>query len=475
MELFVKEPELPTSNHKGKNSKESRGSLQLFDSLRTSYEHYRIFRIPDILYRHKQDADLAYRPNGFSIGPFHHDKPYAEVTLEIKDKYLDVVVNRFGSRDETLGKLHNAVKEVSERARLCYAEQVKIDREKFVEMLVRDSCFMIELFSRYYKFPSNTNYTLPSTLMFQFTYHDLILLENQVPWFVLKKVFDLVGHTTVQPPVPLHFLAINFFKKIFSHEELVSEQSVMDDQDIDHVLDLLRRRMFVSYYAKTKQSTFFTMIKGWVPVWCSKPTERKEDEMGDIEMPLRAKYISLGGNVPHVQSQLQIPSASRLKEAGVKFRRSRSKPMLYVGFRKGVLELPQLLIDDNTEALFRNLIAFEQCRWKLPPVVTAFAKLMDGLIDTVEDVHILRKHDIICNSLDPEDAVHIFNRLCCNTYINQSYYGDIYAEVNGYCRQWWPRWRAFYLHNYFGKPWAVISQIFALIILTLTILQVVLK
>ncbi|GMI65340.1 hypothetical protein HRI_000203300 [Hibiscus trionum] len=48
---------------------------------------------------------------------------------------------------------------------------------------------------------------------------------------------------------------------------------------------------------------------------------------------------------------------------------------------------------------------------------------------------------------------------------------SILHRHNSYCRHWWPRWHAFYMHNYFGKPWAVVSQVFAIIILTLTALQ----
>lgn len=173
--------------------------------------------------------------------------------------------------------------------------------------------------------------------------------------------------------------------------------------------------------------------------------------------------------------QALLPSASQLHEAGVKFKRGQSRPMLDVRFRKGVLELPHLLIHETTESLFRNLIAFEQCRLNCPPVVTSYAKLMDNLIDTPQDIHILRKSGVISNSLNPEDAAQFFNQLYSDTYISHLHYREIYWEVYFYCSWWWPRWRSFYVHNYFTKPWAIVSQVFALAILILTILQVVLN
>lgn len=161
-----------------------------------------------------------------------------------------------------------------------------------------------------------------------------------------------------------------------------------DQENIDHILDLLRRCMFVSYYTETEQSnSCFTLLKRLVPRFLRQSDEERKGDVEEEDTMIRTKYISFSGYL-NANSQLQIPSASRLPEAGVKFSKSRSKPILYVRFQAGVLELPELLIDDNTEALFRNLIALEQCRYKIPSVVTAFAKLMDNLIDNVEDVHI---------------------------------------------------------------------------------------
>ncbi|GKU97477.1 hypothetical protein SLEP1_g10620 [Rubroshorea leprosula] len=174
----------------------------------------------------------------------------------------------------------------------------------------------------------------------------------------------------------------------------------------------------------------------------------------------------------------QLPSASRLREAGIKFKRGQSWPILDIRLRQGVLEVPSLLIHDTTETIFRNLIAFEQCNYGIHGVrdiVTSYAKLMDNLIDTVEDIDILCKNGIICNSLNPVDAAQFFNRLYNDTHISHPRYHDVYEDVNDCCQWWWPRWLAFYIHNYFARPWAIFSQIFALLILALTILQLILK
>ncbi|KAM3399877.1 hypothetical protein ACQJBY_005003 [Aegilops geniculata] len=56
-----------------------------------------------------------------------------------------------------------------------------------------------------------------------------------------------------------------------------------------------------------------------------------------------------------------IPCAKELEEAGVRFRKRKdATSFMDVRFARGVLEIRQLELNDSSESLFRNLIAFEQ-------------------------------------------------------------------------------------------------------------------
>ncbi|MBA0814601.1 hypothetical protein Gohar_020419, partial [Gossypium harknessii] len=59
-----------------------------------------------------------------------------------------------------------------------------------------------------------------------------------------------------------------------------------------------------------------------------------------------------------------------------------------------------------------------------------------------------------------------FNQLYNEAYVKEFHY-------LGICNHWWPTCHAFHMHNYFGKPWGIVSQVSAIIILTLTTLQTV--
>ncbi|KAJ6713851.1 CINNAMOYL-COA REDUCTASE-LIKE PROTEIN [Salix viminalis] len=92
-----------------------------------------------------------------------------------------------------------------------------------------------------------------------------------------------------------------------------------------------------------------------------------------------------------------IHSAKELKETGIKFGKQEESYGLFQGvrFEKGMMKIPCLTVVDTTESLFRNLIAYEQCSQRQHLYVTDYITLMDCLINTREDVQILRHCRII--------------------------------------------------------------------------------
>ncbi|GLU01694.1 hypothetical protein SLE2022_189870 [Rubroshorea leprosula] len=442
------------SSYKSDQSKESKGFCLSRESC--------IFKIPSILSRHNPKA---YSPNAFSFGPWHHDDDHLQLTHALKINYLKDLLHRFPDPEAKLSQLEAAVTKMEVEARQCYAEQISSDdKGKFVRILLLDGCFIIELFRKYDKVinpdpddemmsPDPDDPIFGMACMLQFLYHDLILLENQIPWFVLKRIFDLTKESIKQSAdIELHQLAIQFFGNIFTSDGPL-EHKHLDTDKIKHIIDLLREYLFLPYLANTCKASCRQQnsICCFPFFWLSSPQKTTDKE------------------------HKHLPSASRLTEAGIKFKRSPcNKGIFTIRFCEGVLEVPSILIHNTTETMFRNLIAYEQCYYHLEPIVTSYAKLMDNLIDKVDDLHILCKRGIISNSLSSEDATQFFNKLYNDArIIPQSYYSEIYKEVNSYYRQGWPRWRAAYTQNYFTKPWAIVSQLFALMILTLTLLQVV--
>lgn len=392
-----------------------------------------IFRTPSILARHNEKA---YTPNHFSIGPFHR-KPELKAGERIKFKYLQDVLSRSAEKkaDAKWTECLDSIKEVGNKARNCYAEI--LEDENFVEMLVVDGCFIIELFRKYGKVEQAKDDPIFSqSCMLQFLHHDLILLENQIPWFVLEILFNKTKDPSETNS--LIQLALDFFSNKFTSHTPIFDPKLFENQGVKHILDLL-----------------------WLMLVL--PSE----EVKKYQRNQRSNKKKLGWQ--------PIPSATRLEEAGVRFIHvnANANSILDLEFINGVLEIPSLLIQETTETIFRNLISYEQCLPNCRPIFTSYAKIMDNLIDTTNDVEILCKEGIFDNWLSPEDATQLFNKLYNDTYLKEFYYGELCNEVNRFYKQLRPRWCFAFVNNYITKPWAIVAIIYAIIILFLTFWQAI--
>jgi hypothetical protein len=77
-----------------------------------------------------------------------------------------------------------------------------------------------------------------ASCMTQFLYHDLILIENQVPWMVLETLFNLTILDS-NSNEPLILLATGFLNDSFSSYEM--PPLVQCNKDIKHFVDLFRK------------------------------------------------------------------------------------------------------------------------------------------------------------------------------------------------------------------------------------------
>ncbi|XP_034906450.2 UPF0481 protein At3g47200-like [Populus alba] len=348
-----------------------------------------IFRVPHILRRH---SEKAYTPNAFSIGPWHRHHPLMKSTEKVKLKYLKGLLSR-RSASITLKGLIKSTRGIEKEARSCYAGPIDVGVEDFVRMLVIDGCFLIELFRKdqYNHLREDDDPIFNMSCMLQYLYHDLILVENQIPWLVLEHLFNVTaepGNTTT-----LAQLALQFFQIIFSSNPPPILPSY---QEKKHLLDLLRNWLVLSS-GKEEDGEM-----GWEP----------------------------------------IPSVTNLVGAGIKLKVGKSRSILDIKFKNGFLEIPPLLLQETTEVIIRNLISYEQCSPKCTDRITSYAVLLDNLINTTKDMDTFTSSGIIGNWLNPDEATQFFNKLYQDAYLKKYYYLKLCQEVNRYYRRRFPRWRA---------------------------------
>ncbi|GLT45351.1 hypothetical protein SLA2020_191870 [Shorea laevis] len=136
--------------------------------------------------------------------------------------------------------------------------------------------------------------------------------------------------------------------------------------------------------------------------------------------------------------------------------------------------MPKATIEDDTESLYRNLIACEQFDISDQPFLTEYVALMDSLINSGKDVELLCKSKIIVNLLgDDESVAVLFNRLGDHTNLSGEnfFYAQLFRDVNEHYEKPWNKWKAVLRHKYFNTPWAFISFFAATLLLLFTAIQ----
>ena len=170
-----------------------------------------------------------------------------------------------------------------------------------------------------------------------------------------------------------------------------------------------------------------------------------------------------------------IRSAVELYEAGIRFKKSHSESLHDIRFRHGVLSMPAVTVDDSTEYMFLNMMAFERLHVGAGNDVTAYVFFMDNIIDSAKDVALLSTSGIIQNAVGSDKAVaQLFNSISKDVVLEpDSALDAVHREVNAYCRKPWNLWRANLIHTYFRSPWAFMSLAAAVFLLVMTVMQTV--
>lgn len=83
----------------------------------------------------------AFSPIIVSIGPYHHGTPSLQPMEKKKWNCLHFILN--ANPEKTLDDYLKALQELYPIAKSCYKEEIKMESNKFVEMLLLDTCFII--------------------------------------------------------------------------------------------------------------------------------------------------------------------------------------------------------------------------------------------------------------------------------------------------------------------------------------------
>ncbi|KAK9266724.1 hypothetical protein L1049_025357 [Liquidambar formosana] len=332
-----------------------------------------IFKVPNKL--RKVDEE-AYSPRLVSIGPFHSSRTNKHDHLLAMDEqkrwYMLYLLNRTLNPEETLVQFVEAISELKPKVQRRYAENIKFKPQVLSEIMLDDGCFILELFLRSkLKDFGEEDPIFHNAWMVPTLRHDLALLENQIPFFILEKLFNIVVRQ-----FPEHLscsitdLALSFFYPDLNLNQEAIRMKCSQVGICSHLLDLLH-----SFY---------------IPTFPETDPKAKETR----------KFNKC---------------ATELVAAGIEFVKGKEDHFLDINFNKatGVITIPSFHIDERTKSLIRNFIALEQSIGSgTQQHITSYAILLESLIRSSSDIALLWKENIITNDLSEfEDVLTFFKSI----------------------------------------------------------------
>ncbi|KAL8157930.1 UPF0481 protein At3g47200-like [Apium graveolens] len=347
---------------------------------KVSYSHC-ICRIPDKLFNHKEDKYTI--PALVSIGPLHHGEEKFTFMEGQKWYYMNTLLSRMPNMEASLDTCVRKLKGLEWRARKCYGEDVTLESNKFIEVMLLDGLFIIELFLKLAvkSLRRRGDIIFSRHETFIRLRSDLILLENQIPFFILCELFILV-------PIPklcslsLTELALHFFRSMISGDVLILQKKF--GQDFSHLLDLIHQ-----------------------------------------------SYLPTFPTVQHSEAETKLHSATKLKALGIDIKKFKNDNLLNINFFDGVLQVPPLKFNDHTEILLRNFMAMEHCNQNCSKLVTSYVYFISYLMQSKEDARLLcRSH--IFSGLEEENIVLMFTKIHVEIDVEEFYYKGLSDQIDMY-------------------------------------------
>ncbi|KAL4295948.1 hypothetical protein GQ457_12G005110 [Hibiscus cannabinus] len=384
-----------------------------------------------------------FLPLKISVGLFHHGRNNLKHMEEHKWRYLYSLLNRKPRLEATLDKCVKTLRELEHKARLCYEghEKIEVSSDRFVQIMLADAGFLIELFLKFVVkgLKRRGDYVFNTSGLLYELRCDMLLLENQIPYFILQRLFEIV-------PIPDHCklslteLAFRFFRDMIPGDHRLHLTKF--GQEGNHLLDLIRH--------------------------CFLPTIPRS----------KVKQEEVRG-LPY--------KASKLKAAGIKLKRASTEDLLDVKFVKGVLEIPPVEVHQYTETLLRNLIAFEQSGSGTTKHISSYVLFMKTLLEDEKDVKLMQRKQILTNYdvSEKKQVGTLFRRLWeemkVMENVDEFYYDGLCEQVKEYRKSnWQPRLKTAsplqptrYLQQPLPRTVVVVAVLFVVLVFVGALLSII--
>ncbi|KAI8018239.1 putative UPF0481 protein [Camellia lanceoleosa] len=479
-----------------------------------------IFRVPTTLTVSKPEA---YIPQLIGLGPYHHFRSELYEMERYKLAASTRVQKQFQSLKfkQLVDKLHELEYEV----RACYHKYLDIDGETLAWIMAIDGLFLLDFLHSYVNKNDGLSSSSSTTahlvdaagkkLAHDAILGDIMMLENQIPIFLLNKILCIQCSLSDIRNDLLPSILMGFCK-IVSPLKLKEDVPVSQVFEHAHLLDLLyhlivpkiegsheaiitdiyREKGGASFGSNSSQvfanlwsllsslnvvlvSKFTRPIKmilalPWkivasLPRMSNLASKNKEDIKPESEVPSDEEKKK----IPIVE-EIMIHSVSHLCEFGVEFCPTIGNiTTIKFDEKSKIFYLPVITLNMNSEVIMRNLVAYEASTVSESLVFTRYIELMSGIIDTVNDAKLLREKKIIVNSLKSDaDVAKLFNGVSKFIRLtNVSYIDKTIEDVNKYFYSTWRVHVYKSMKRYVYGSWKILTILAAILLILLMFLQ----
>ncbi|PWA53213.1 hypothetical protein CTI12_AA447210 [Artemisia annua] len=395
-----------------------------------------IFMVPSV---YRDLSPSSFTPRVVSIGPLHHQDEHLKGFKLQKATYMhNLFHNVLRPLDSTPEQiLKECVTKVSgsvDQIKACYIGMQAYSDSELVKMMVTDACFMLAFIYERHIGHSSLG---PMELLTTDICLDMLLIENQIPFFVLQDIFECT-FSRLLPTQPLAKFILVIMCNIFEGDLEINSSNISSAHD--HILGFLHK-----FYQNPDRDS-------------SRLSER-----------------------------VKAHSVVELDRSGVRFstKRDAKWPMAIelelsrflcfpLSWSKPTLKMPVVHLFDETELILRNLIIYEHSA-QVQTCISSYMLALDKLIDTPEDVAKLVKSQVLVNELGSDKkAANLINNMLKEVPLANFYYQDEWKKMDEYYNAYWPNLMAELKRDYFSNPWSIIAVIAGIVLFVLTVVQTVL-
>ncbi|XP_015078989.1 putative UPF0481 protein At3g02645 [Solanum pennellii] len=495
-----------------------------------------IFNVPKALLLSNQDC---YVPQLVAIGPYH----YWRSDLHDMERYKLAAAKRTQKHLYSL-KFQHLVEQLikfEHRIRSSYHKYLNFNGETLAWMMAVDASFLLE-FLQIYAIKEGKILTRISSRMSHLVdvagrksahnaiLRDLIMLENQIPLFLLRKILE-VQYSSLELADTMLMSMLTGFCKELSPFQTIDESPKVNITECSHLLDFLYQFIVPKLDVTTSEITeddheqsspieeenitlggklshigqlvneiwkiIVKINRGPVrflkKIVFSKPIKfllkvpwKLFTNLPVIKLliqPITYLFFSQekaevnsesNMNKPPLFEELAIPSVTELSKSGVHFVAT-SEGIMSINFDDTNIKfhLPRVSLDVNTEVILRNLVAYEACNASGPLVFTRYTELMNGIIDTEEDAVLLREKGIILNRLKSDKEVaKLWNGMSRSLRLTKVPFIDkVIEDVNGFYNGRWSIKIGKMMKHYVFGSWQFLTFLAAIMLLLLMTLQ----